>query len=57
MPMAMIEVTMPGPTTAASMMADSTAGNAKVKSLSRMMSSSIQPAARGGEQPERTRRR
>src|SRR3954468_6019437 len=43
MPMAMIEVTMPGPATAASMMAESTAGNAKVKSLIRMMSSSVQP--------------
>ena len=45
MPMAMIELTMPGPNTAVSMIAERIAGKAKVKSVSRMMSSSIQPRA------------
>ena len=43
MPMAMIELTMPGPKSAVSMMAESTAGKAKVKSESRITTSSTQP--------------
>ncbi len=52
--MAMIEVTMPGPATAASMIAESTAGNAKVKSLIRMMSSSVQPLRAAAIRPRHT---
>ena len=52
--MAMIEVTMPGPATAASMIAESTAGNAKVKSLIRMMSSSVQPLRAAAISPRHT---
>ncbi len=52
MPIAVIEVTMPGPNTAASMIADSTAGKAKVKSLMRMISSSVQPRRAAADEPE-----
>lgn len=45
---------MPGPATAASMMADSTAGKAKVKSLIRMMSSSVQPLRAAAIRPRPT---
>ena len=51
MPMAMIALTMPAPNTAVIMMADRIAGKAKVKSDSRMMSSSTQP--RGRQQAQR----
>src|SRR5262245_58027941 len=54
MPMATIEVTMPGPTTAASMIAESTAGKAKVKSEKRMMISSIQPRLADAIRPRQT---
>ena len=43
MPMAMMEFTMPAPNTAVIMMAERMAGKAKVKSASRMISSSTQP--------------
>src|ERR1700730_2512317 len=43
MPIAAIDVTIPAPATAASMIAESSAGNAKVKSPSRMISSSTHP--------------
>src|SRR4051794_15404125 len=54
MPMATIEVTMPGPTTAASMMAESTAGKAKVKSEKRMMISSVRPRLAEAIRPRQT---
>ena len=50
-PMAMIEFTIPAPKTAVSMMADRIAGNAKVKSDSRMISSSIQPRRAAATRP------
>ena len=53
MPIAVIEVTMPGPATAASMIAESSAGNAKVKSESRMISFLDPSPAGGRNQPER----
>jgi hypothetical protein len=48
MPMAMIEFTMPAPNTAVIMIADRIAGNAKVKSDSRMMA--LRPS-RAGPRP------
>ncbi len=54
MPIAVIDVTMPGPATAASMIAESSAGNAKVKSLSRMITSSTQPLRAAAISPSET---
>ena len=54
MPIAVIDVTMPGPATAASMIADSSAGNAKVKSPSRMISSSTHPLRAAATSPSET---
>ena len=54
MPIAVIEVTMPGPATAASMIAESSAGNAKVKSLSRMITSSTHPLRAAATSPSET---
>ena len=51
MPIATIDVTMPGPATAASMIAESSAGNAKVKSPSRMISSSVHPRRAAATSP------
>ena len=51
MPMAMMALTMPGPNTAVIMMADRMAGKASVKSLSRMMVSSIQPRRAAASRP------
>ena len=51
MPIAVIDVSMPGPATAAIMIADSSAGNAKVKSLSRMITSSTHPRRAAASSP------
>ena len=51
MPIAVIDVTMPGPATAASMIAESSAGNAKVKSESRMITSSTHPLRAAASSP------
>ena len=51
MPMAMMALTMPGPNTAVSMMADRMAGNAKPKSATRMMTSSTQPRRADASRP------
>ena len=54
MPIAVIDVTMPGPATAASMIAESSAGNAKVKSPSRMITSSTHPLRAAASSPSET---
>jgi len=51
MPMAMIALTMPGPKTAVSMMAERMAGKAKPKSTTRMMISSVQPRRADASRP------
>ena len=56
MPMAMIELTMPAPNTAVIMMADKMAGNANVKSASRMMVSSTHPRRAAASSPSATPR-
>ena len=54
MPMAMIEVTAPGPKMAVIMMAERMAGKAKVKSLSRITISSTQPRMAEASRPKAT---
>jgi hypothetical protein len=54
MPMAATEVTSPGPWIAVSMMAVSSAGNAKVKSAARISSSSTQPRRAAASSPAAT---
>lgn len=51
MPMARIELTVPGPSRAVIMMADRMAGKAKVKSEKRITSSSIQPRRAAASRP------
>ena len=51
MPMAMMELTMPAPNTAVIMIAERMAGKAKVKSDSRMMSSSTHPRLAAASKP------
>ncbi len=51
MPIAVIAVTRPGPKTAPSMMAESSAGNANVKSLARITRASTQPRVVAASRP------
>ncbi len=54
MPMAMMALTAPGPSHAVIMIADSTAGKAKVKSASRITASSISPPRAAASRPSAT---